>query len=91
MNFENLNMNQDWVQSKTQKAIEYSKNADIIGNNYKQVYNDHNKLSSREKRYQQKHKMTQEEYDREFYRYENLKSQLREYFGIIDKNGDGQV
>lgn len=54
MNFENLNFKQDWTYSKAHQAVEFSKNTDFIGNNFKQVYNDKYKQSTNDLKFKQK-------------------------------------
>lgn len=43
MNFENMQLKEDWAYSKAHKAVEFSKNSDFVGNNFKQVYHDKSK------------------------------------------------
>lgn len=48
MNFDTMNVKDNWGKSRAHQAVEFSKNTDFIGNNFKQVFTNKSKQHTNE-------------------------------------------
>lgn len=55
MNFNNLYFDETYLHSKAKKAVQYSREAEYMGNNFKEVINEKQLKEKQESRYKQKH------------------------------------
>ena len=90
-NFDNLNFANDFVHSNAKRAVEHSKEAEFMGNNFKQVYTEKQEKSLKDKKYMERHMKSQAMFEREQRFYEKRKEELRAAFIEIDTDGSGTV
>lgn len=55
MNFNNLEVSDAYMHSRAKKAVQYSKEAEFMGNNFKAVINEKDAKEKQDIRYKAKH------------------------------------
>lgn len=55
MNFNNLEVNRNYMHSQAKMAVKYSAQAEYMGNNFRAVYNEKTLKERQEIRYKSKH------------------------------------
>ena len=91
MNFNNLEVNDTYLHSRASKAVQFSKEAEFMGQNFMQVTNERNQKEKQDIRYKAKHLKSNDEYEREQKFYESKKEALIAEFQILDRDHNGII